>query len=380
MFATMQHRLQLNAEAEVLKLSRGISIALIVVYIIYVILQMRLDRKRKQNEAGDGPAYIPLENVEDPADARNDSHVDLPSSVHRRQMQESKDRQQWNTILASKLRDNANKRTRLPPAKQDQSTQGEHALPTDRQDLFGQAREQHIDTQRPIAATSSPPSTPRYSSDGSEPTFQATRSSVGDSTDRDSRSSIDSACPALPFEEPYSPASTDDMDPLPTNGSSMNQTSPTPLPIAVIVLLLATGIVSISTELAVDSIPHIVDSHHISHVFIGFIVLPVVGNAAEHVIAIKLALSNNMALAKSVAVESSTQVALLLAPLIVLLGWIRDRKMTLNFDLFELASVTVTSAIVTAVICYGQTGWKQACMLLSIYSLLAVASVMYRGQ
>jgi Ca2+/Na+ antiporter len=233
------------------------------------------------------------------------------------------------------------------------------------------------------AANKSPYSSPRESSDGSEPTFQATRSSIGGSTDRDSRSSLDTDCSESRFNEDYARHDIELGPLLPSTelevGYDLRELQ-TPLPIAIIVLILATCVVSISTELAVDAIPAMVDSWHISHVFLGFIVLPVVGNAAEHVTAAKLAMKNKMVLAKNVAVESSTQVVLLIAPAIVLIGWARNRSMTLHFDPFEIGCVISAAIVLGAVICYGSTGWKQGTMLWSIYGAFAVASLFYRGR
>ena len=151
------------------------------------------------------------------------------------------------------------------------------------------------------------------------------------------------------------------------------------LSVAIGVLLLSTVIASVCTELAVDAIPSMVESWRISHVFLGFIVLPFVGNAAEHVTAAKMALRNRMVLAKSVAVESATQIVLFIMPAIVLLGWLRGRRMSLHFDLYEIACVVVTGIMVSTVICYGRSGYKQGICLHSIYLMFALGAIFYRG-
>lgn len=151
------------------------------------------------------------------------------------------------------------------------------------------------------------------------------------------------------------------------------------LPVATFMLLITTGIASVTTELAVDAIPELVDSWNISHVFLGFIVLPFVGNAAEHVTAAKMALRNRMVLAKNVAVESATQVLLFITPAIVLLGWMRGRRMTLQFDHFEIGCILLTGLVVSVAICRGESGWKQGLILHAIYLSVAVGAVFYRG-
>jgi calcium/proton exchanger cax len=146
-----------------------------------------------------------------------------------------------------------------------------------------------------------------------------------------------------------------------------------------VILLIATAIASITTELAVDAIPTLVDSWNISHVFLGFIVLPFVGNAAEHVTAAKMALRNRMVLAKNVAVESATQVVLFITPAIVLIGWLRGRNMTLQFDHFEMGCILLTGLVVSIAICRGDSGWKQGLVLHTIYLTVAMGAVIYRG-
>jgi Ca2+:H+ antiporter len=102
-----------------------------------------------------------------------------------------------------------------------------------------------------------------------------------------------------------------------------------------VALVLVTVLVAVCAEYLVDSIDAIVETAHISKTFIGLILLPIVGNAAEHVTAVVVAYKDKMDLAMGVAVGSSMQIALLVTPFLVILGWIMDRKMTLHFETFE---------------------------------------------
>ena len=163
------------------------------------------------------------------------------------------------------------------------------------------------------------------------------------------------------------------------SGSEQSFTTRTSLPVAIVVLFAATGIASLTTELAVDAIPALVDSWNISHAFLGFIVLPFVGNAAEHVTAAKMALRNRMVLAKSVAVESATQVVLFITPSLVLFCWLRDRKLNLQFDHFEIGCILIAGVIVSIAICRGDSGWKQGVVLHAIYLIFALCTIVYRG-
>ena len=99
-----------------------------------------------------------------------------------------------------------------------------------------------------------------------------------------------------------------------------------------------------------DSIDSIVESAHISRTFIGLILLPIVGNAAEHVTAVVVSMKNKMDLAIGVAIGSSMQIALLVTPFLVILGWIIDQPMTLKFEAFETVvfflSVLITNYLI----------------------------------
>lgn len=101
------------------------------------------------------------------------------------------------------------------------------------------------------------------------------------------------------------------------------------------VLVLVTLAVAVCAEYLVDSIDAIVETVHVSKTFIGLILIPIVGNAAEHVTAVIVARKSKMDLAIGVAIGSSLQIALLVTPFLVILGWIIGRPMTLHFEPFE---------------------------------------------
>ena len=102
-----------------------------------------------------------------------------------------------------------------------------------------------------------------------------------------------------------------------------------------VALVVVTVMVAVCAEYLVDSIDAIVQTAHISKTFIGLILLPIVGNAAEHVTAVVVSLKNKMDLAIGVAIGSSLQIALGVTPFLVILGWIMDQPMTLHFETFE---------------------------------------------
>lgn len=116
-------------------------------------------------------------------------------------------------------------------------------------------------------------------------------------------------------------------------------------------LVVVTIVVAICAEFLVDSIDSIVQTAHISKTFIGLILLPIVGNAAEHVTAVVVACKDKMDLAIGVAIGSSMQIALLVTPFLVILGWIIGQEMTLHFETFETVvfflSVLITNYLIS---------------------------------
>ena len=119
---------------------------------------------------------------------------------------------------------------------------------------------------------------------------------------------------------------------------------------AAVALVIITIGVAVCAEYLVDSIDSIVETAHISRTFIGLILLPIVGNAAEHVTACVVAWKNKMDLAIGVAIGSSLQIALLVTPFLVILGWIIGQPMTLRFETFETVvfflSVLITNYLI----------------------------------
>lgn len=114
-----------------------------------------------------------------------------------------------------------------------------------------------------------------------------------------------------------------------------------------------------------------------SRTFIGLILLPIVGNAAEHVTAVSVAMKNKMDLAIGVAIGSSMQIALFVTPLMVIIGWIIGEPMTLFFNTFETCVLFVTVLIVNYLIQDGESNWLEGVMLISTYIIIAIAVFYY---
>ncbi|KAM0353476.1 hypothetical protein ACHAPU_001487 [Fusarium lateritium] len=149
---------------------------------------------------------------------------------------------------------------------------------------------------------------------------------------------------------------------------------------AIILLLVSTALVAVCAEFLVDSIQEVIETSHVNEVGIGLIILPIVGNAAEHVTAIKVAYKNHMDLAIGVAVGSSIQIALLLTPFMVILGWIMDKDMTLYFTLFETVCLFVSAFIVNFLVLDGRSNYLEGALLCAVYIIIAVVAFFYPSE
>jgi Ca2+:H+ antiporter len=147
---------------------------------------------------------------------------------------------------------------------------------------------------------------------------------------------------------------------------------------AVFLLLISTGLVALCAEFMVDSINAVVSGNTgLSEAFVGLIILPIVGNAAEHVTAVTVASKNKMDLAIGVAVGSSIQIALFVTPFVVLLGWIMNKEMSLYFTLFETVSLFVSAFIVNFLVLDGRSNYLEGALLCAAYVIIAVAAFFY---
>lgn len=135
--------------------------------------------------------------------------------------------------------------------------------------------------------------------------------------------------------------------------------------------------VAICAEFLVDSIAGLTETAHISKTFVGLILLPIVGNAAEHVTAIVVAVKDKMDLALGVAMGSSLQIALFVTPLMVILGWIMNQPMTLHFETFETVVFFLSVLVVTYVLADGRSNYLEGSMLCGLYIIIAVAFLVY---
>lgn len=139
------------------------------------------------------------------------------------------------------------------------------------------------------------------------------------------------------------------------------------------VLLMATVAVAFMSEILVGSIEPLVKSFGWTELFIGVIFVAIIGNAAEHTSAITVAIKNKMDLALQVAIGSSTQIAMFVAPALVLISLFFSEKMNLVFGSFELVAIIFSVFITNAIVEDGESHWFEGVQLLVAYAIIAVA-------
>ncbi|MER3422799.1 MAG: calcium/proton exchanger [Nitrospiraceae bacterium] len=142
---------------------------------------------------------------------------------------------------------------------------------------------------------------------------------------------------------------------------------------ATIVLLIATVATAVMSELLVGAIEPTAEHFGLTQIFVGVILVALVGNAAEHSTAVLVALKNHMDLALGIAVGSSLQIALFVAPVLVFISYLFHAPLDLIFTPFEVAAVTVSVLIVGFAAMDGESHWMEGIMLVGVYLILAIA-------
>ncbi|MBC7970833.1 MAG: calcium/proton exchanger [Verrucomicrobia bacterium] len=157
-------------------------------------------------------------------------------------------------------------------------------------------------------------------------------------------------------------------------GNAVPHTAHKPnLPLWISVLLVATIAVAFESEIFVGAVEEATKGLGLTPLFTGVILLPLVGGAAEYVTAVRVAIKNNMDLSVSVAMGSSLLVALLVAPVLVLVGQAIGQPMDLSFNLFEVVAVIIAVAIANLISLDGRSNWLEGVLLLATYAILGAA-------
>ena len=141
---------------------------------------------------------------------------------------------------------------------------------------------------------------------------------------------------------------------------------------SIMVLLVATVAVAYMSETLVGVIEHVAEAAHMSEFFIGVILIPLIGNAAEHLTAVSVAGKDKMDLALNIAVGSSTQIALFVAPLLVFISLLLGHPMLLVFNELEVVAVTVSVFILDNIVRDGESHWMEGVLLVVSYLIIAI--------
>ena len=139
------------------------------------------------------------------------------------------------------------------------------------------------------------------------------------------------------------------------------------------VLALATIGIALMSEFLVSSVELVTKQLGFSEFFIGIIIIPFIGNVAEHVVAVEVALKNQMDLSLSIALGSSLQIALFVAPVLVFVSLLIGNPLTLEFNAFEVLSLAAAAIIAAFVALDGESNWLEGAMLLAVYVIIALA-------
>jgi Ca2+:H+ antiporter len=142
---------------------------------------------------------------------------------------------------------------------------------------------------------------------------------------------------------------------------------------AVVVLLATTAFVALMSEFLVSSLEPALKSLGLSELFVGLILIPVIGNAAEHSSAVMFALRNKVDVTLEIAIGSSTQIALFVAPVLVFVSLAVGHPMDFVFSTFEVAAVGLSALLMTLISLDGESNWLEGAQLVGAYVIMAIS-------
>ena len=145
-----------------------------------------------------------------------------------------------------------------------------------------------------------------------------------------------------------------------------------PIGRAALILLVAAALVALLSEFLVGTIENMRSAFGLTEVFVGVIIVAIVGNAAEHSTAILMAIKNKMDLSVGIAIGSSLQIALFVAPILVFLSYLLGHPMNLEFSGPEVFAIVASVYILFQISGDGETNWIEGVQLLSLYVILGI--------
>jgi Ca2+:H+ antiporter len=141
---------------------------------------------------------------------------------------------------------------------------------------------------------------------------------------------------------------------------------------SLVTLLVATGLVALMSEFLVGAVEEASHTLGLTEVFVGVILVAIIGNAAEHSTAVLVAMKNKMDLALNIAIGSSMQIALFVAPVLVFISYLFGTPMNLIFTPLEVLAVVVSVMVVALIAQDGESNWMEGVLLLAVYTILGL--------
>jgi len=142
---------------------------------------------------------------------------------------------------------------------------------------------------------------------------------------------------------------------------------------SLVVLLVSTAAVAFTSEAFVGVIEPLTEEYGISELFVGVIIVPIVGNIAEHVVGVQIAYKNNMDFSMAISLGSSIQVALLVTPILIFLGPLLGHPLRLVFTPLELGALGAAVVVTGFAALDGRSNWLEGAMLCGVYIIAALA-------
>ncbi len=141
---------------------------------------------------------------------------------------------------------------------------------------------------------------------------------------------------------------------------------------SVVTLLVATVLIAVMSEFLVGAVEAASHTLGLTRIFVGVILVAIIGNAAEHSTAILMALKNKMDLALNIAIGSSMQIALFVAPVLVFASYAFGKPMDLHFTALEVVAIAASVAVMALIVQDGKSNWMEGVLLLAVYVILGL--------
>jgi Ca2+:H+ antiporter len=148
---------------------------------------------------------------------------------------------------------------------------------------------------------------------------------------------------------------------------------------ALLLLVGATALVAVESEILVGALEPALADLGLSRFFVGLVIVPLIGNAAEHSSAVTMALRNKVDVTLEIATGSSTQIALFVAPVLVFISLALGHPMDFVFDTFEVVAVGLSTLIVAVISLDGRSNWLEGAQLVAAYAIMAISFFFVRG-